>query len=56
MESQKEYYSRLQEHPSQLNPDQELEIAEMEERNKYGNIAPTLKERLRAFQRMKYHP
>lgn len=42
--------------PSQLLPNQEEELAEMEASNANGSITPVCKDRLKAFWRMKYHP
>ena len=56
MQHSLDFLTQIQAFPSQLNPHQTEELPYMEEKNKRNDISPWLKERLRAFWRMKYHP
>ena len=55
MEKQLEFLTELSSQPSQLNELQEQELGEMEQQYKSKQIEPWLKDRLKAFWRMKYH-
>lgn len=56
MQRHYDFLTQLQNMPSCLNPLQEDELVEMEERNKNKDISKPMQNRLKAFWRMKYHP
>lgn len=56
MEQSLDFLLQLQALPSQLNPPNETELGQMEDKNKRNDISSPVKNRLKAFWRMKYHP
>ena len=56
MESTKKYYEELQQMPSPLSRPLESELKDMEDKNKQRALTPKIKNRLKDFWRMRYHP